>query len=67
MKMICGLEHLLYEEKLRELGVFIWDKAPNSRETLLQLCNTYRGLTRKMGTICLVGLVMIAQGIMVLN
>ena len=41
MKMIKGLNHLSYEEKLRELGLFILEKR-RLRRILLMYINTSR-------------------------
>jgi len=43
-----GLEHVCYEENLKDLGVV--QPGEVSRETLLQLFNTYGMFTSKMET-----------------
>jgi len=64
--MISGMEHLSYEERLRELDCPA-SRREDYRETLLQPFCTSRGLIRKKGTNMLAGSVEIGQEVMVLN
>ena len=64
--MILGLEHLSYEQRLIDLGLFSL-RREGSGVTLLQPFSTYRGLIKKMGTNFLARSVATGQGVMALN
>ncbi|GAB0182317.1 mitochondrial enolase superfamily member 1 [Grus japonensis] len=66
MKMIRGLEHLSYEDRLRELGLFSPEKR-RLRRDLIAAFQYLKGPTGKMVMDCLSGSVMIGQGVMALN
>ncbi|PKU49532.1 rna-directed dna polymerase from mobile element jockey-like [Limosa lapponica baueri] len=59
--MIRGMEHLSYEDRLREWGCSAW-RREGSRKNLQQPSSTSRGPTGKMGRDSLSGTVVIGQG-----
>jgi len=65
-KMVRGLEHLSYEDRLRELGLLSREKR-RLRGDLTVAFQYLKGPTEKMGTNILAGPVAIGQGLTVLN
>ena len=49
INMIRGLEHLLYDERLRSWNCLAWGRE-GFRETLLQSSSTWKKLTNRRGT-----------------
>ncbi|GAB0205518.1 mitochondrial enolase superfamily member 1 [Grus japonensis] len=62
-KLIRGLEHLCYEDRLRELGLFSLEKR-RLQGDLIAAFQYLKGPTGKMEKDCLQGCVVIEQGVM---
>ena len=65
-KLIRGLEHLSYEDRLRELGLFSLEKR-QLRGDLIAAFQYLKGPTGKLVRACLSGSVVLGQGVMGLS
>ncbi|GAB0205466.1 hypothetical protein GRJ2_003012200 [Grus japonensis] len=65
-KLIRGLEHLSYEDRLRELGLFSLEKR-RLRGDLIAAFQYLKGPTGKLERDCLSGSVVTGQGVMCLS
>ena len=61
--MTRGMEHLSYEDRLRELGLFSLEKR-RLQEDLIAAFQCLKGFIRKMGTNILAEPVVIGQGVL---
>ena len=65
-KMIRGLEHLSYEERLRELGLFSLEKRRLQGDLIVSF-PYLKGPYKQEGNSCLRGWIVRGQGGMILN
>ena len=65
-KLIRGLEHLSYEDRLREVGLFSLEKR-RLQGDLIAVYQYLKGPTGKMERDCLSGSVVTGHGVMALN